>query len=248
MVTVMEIVLIIIGIALIAAGYIIPAGGKTLEAGLDHASLQKKIDEAVAKRVADCEPQISSQLEDVTDEKVADAEVRINRITNEKMTAISEYADTVLTDIHKNHDEVVFMYDMLNDKHKSLTGLVSEMTKQADDAKQAVSDAKISAMEISENVANAAEQTSTANVVNEENSFNEIKFENISDNQGEKDRVLEDVVVSEKEPEETVSSNDMILEMHKKGKSNIVIARELGLGVGEVGLVIDLSKKQKKVK
>ena len=33
-------------------------------------------------------------------------------------------------------------------------------------------------------------------------------------------------------------------EMHKAGKSNMVIARELGLGIGEVRLVIDLSNKQ----
>ena len=38
------------------------------------------------------------------------------------------------------------------------------------------------------------------------------------------------------------NSNDRILEMHKAGKSNMSIARELGLGIGEVKLVIDLFK------
>ena len=38
------------------------------------------------------------------------------------------------------------------------------------------------------------------------------------------------------------NSNDRILEMHKAGKSNMAIARELGLGIGEVKLVIDLFK------
>ena len=36
------------------------------------------------------------------------------------------------------------------------------------------------------------------------------------------------------------NSNDQILELHKAGKSNMAIARELGLGIGEVKLVIDL--------
>ena len=36
------------------------------------------------------------------------------------------------------------------------------------------------------------------------------------------------------------NSNDRILELHKAGKSNMAIARELGLGIGEVKLVIDL--------
>ena len=39
-----------------------------------------------------------------------------------------------------------------------------------------------------------------------------------------------------------------LIEMHKAGKSNMVIARELGLGIGEVKLVIDLSNKHRKVR
>ena len=36
------------------------------------------------------------------------------------------------------------------------------------------------------------------------------------------------------------NSNERILELHKAGKSNMAIAKELGLGLGEVKLVIDL--------
>ena len=36
--------------------------------------------------------------------------------------------------------------------------------------------------------------------------------------------------------------NDRVLELYKSGKSNVAIARELNLGVGEVKLVIDLYK------
>lgn len=36
------------------------------------------------------------------------------------------------------------------------------------------------------------------------------------------------------------NSNGRILELHRAGKSNMAIARELGLGIGEVKLVIDL--------
>ena len=37
-----------------------------------------------------------------------------------------------------------------------------------------------------------------------------------------------------------INSNGRILELHRAGKSNMAIARELGLGIGEVKLVIDL--------
>ena len=36
------------------------------------------------------------------------------------------------------------------------------------------------------------------------------------------------------------NSNEHILQLHKEGKSNMAIAKELGLGIGEVKLVIDL--------
>ena len=38
------------------------------------------------------------------------------------------------------------------------------------------------------------------------------------------------------------NNNDRILELHNAGKSNMAIAKELGLGIGEVKLVIDLSE------
>lgn len=36
------------------------------------------------------------------------------------------------------------------------------------------------------------------------------------------------------------NSNERILKLHEAGKSNMAIAKELGLGIGEVKLVIDL--------
>ena len=45
----------------------------------------------------------------------------------------------------------------------------------------------------------------------------------------------------EAEPEETEdNTNDIILEMKRNGMSIMEIARELGMGVGEVKLVVDL--------
>lgn len=40
------------------------------------------------------------------------------------------------------------------------------------------------------------------------------------------------------------NNNERILELYSQGKSKVAIAKELGLGVGEVKLVIDLFKNQ----
>ena len=41
---------------------------------------------------------------------------------------------------------------------------------------------------------------------------------------------------------ESSNKNERVLALHKQGKSNVAIAKELGLGVGEVKLIIDLFK------
>jgi hypothetical protein len=46
--------------------------------------------------------------------------------------------------------------------------------------------------------------------------------------------------------EQQYRQSNMILDMHEQGKSNVAIARELGLGVGEVGLVIELAQKNRR--
>lgn len=45
--------------------------------------------------------------------------------------------------------------------------------------------------------------------------------------------------------EKNINSNDIILEMYENGDSIITIAKELGLGVGEVKLVVDLYQGEK---
>ena len=49
-----------------------------------------------------------------------------------------------------------------------------------------------------------------------------------------------------RESEENENSNDIILELYQKGESIIEIAKQLGLGVGEVKLVIDLYRGEEK--
>ena len=55
--------------------------------------------------------------------------VRLERLTNEKIMAVNEYSDTVLQEIHKNHEEAMFLYDMLNNKHANIKDTVSKMDK-----------------------------------------------------------------------------------------------------------------------
>ena len=160
---------------------------------------------------------VRSQMQDKMDETSEDAlekaERSLERLTNEKIMAVSEYSDTVLQEIHKNHEEAMFLYDMLNNKHANIKDTVSKMDKAV---KAAEDKAKVKA---EENV-----KTQKENVTEEQlTEVQEIGF------MGET-------------AEEGQNNNEKILEMHRQGKSTVAIAKELGLGVGEVKLVIDLYK------
>ena len=48
------------------------------------------------------------------------------------------------------------------------------------------------------------------------------------------------MLLDTEEKDDLKNNNDIILQLHKEGKSNLEIARALGLGLGEVKLVLDL--------
>lgn len=142
MISVTEIVLIIAGILAVVLGYLIPNGQ-----GTDDVSeiSEARINELVQKALRNSQGQIDDMLEECMEDAINKAERAMDRVTNEKMSAISEYSDTVMNDIHKNHDEVMFMYDMLNDKHKNLKNTVSEVNRVAKEVKQTAEEAVMNA-------------------------------------------------------------------------------------------------------
>ena len=333
MISVTEIILIVAGFAAILIGYLLPAG-KDLDEE-DKVLMEKEIRELVRREVEDQKETIEDMVDDTVENSLDRTERAMERISNEKLSAIGEYSDTVINDIHKNHDEVMFMYDMLNDKHKNLTNVVSEVTKKADEAKQVVRDAEATAKEAQEATSSlkAATPDNVRAILLDEtdDTLSGIKIPvkaketvpepvtQIKEEEPEKapepvrvvkpetppavesgyvdeknikeleamhaevltaDQISNLRVIGGKGKEETsskvvqiteavrvegksknpdrnmkeltandpVSQNKQIIEMHKAGKSNMVIARELGLGIGEVKLVIDLSNKHRKVR
>ena len=114
-----EIILIAVGIVFFLLGYLVPARKKDMD---EEAQLISE--DEVRKMVSSEVEHAKGRIEDIVDETVnysiEKAERAMERVTNEKIMAVNEYSDTVLEEINKNHKEVVFLYDMLNDKHDNL--------------------------------------------------------------------------------------------------------------------------------
>lgn len=202
--------------------------------------------EEISSLVADEMDKVRSHVDEVVDEAVNYAmektERSLERLSNEKIMAVSEYSDTVLSEIHKNHEEAIFLYDMLNSKHTNLKNTVSEVNKTVKEAEEAVTGLQRMAPQLREDreddgMMQEAEKASESGRKSIENTGMERKTESsFSDT---------DSIIPETDAERR-NSNRRILELHNRGKSDVVIARELGLGVGEVKLVIDLFRNQQK--
>ena len=250
--TVLEIILLIIGAGLIVLGFVIPEKTK-IQTSWEEKKEEKHIKELIEAEAEKYRDSLKESLEEDVKDYLEKAERGLERISNEKIMAVNEYSDTVLSDINKNHEEAVFLYDMLNEKHDEIIksqAQIENTSKEVKDTLKAIETAKeeasadfeknkkdiLSRLESKEN-----EIDLKSNRITElEAELNKAKSEN---SQREIKRPVRKPV--KRTPEKVNygdNHNEDILKLYKEGKSNVAIAKELGLGVGEVKLVIDLAK------
>lgn len=136
-------ILIIVGLILMVAGFVLPARDDLY----DSERVDTEIREMVRRNVNGSKRQVQEMVDTVIGDNIGQTTRAIERITNEKIQSISDYSDTVINEIHKSHDEVTFMYEMLDAKHKDLKKTSAEVTKVAKEAADTARDAKISAEE-----------------------------------------------------------------------------------------------------
>lgn len=159
--SVMGIVLIIIGAVILFLGYLLPAGKKEPDQETE------RISEAEIKRMVEDETDtVRQKVSDIVDETIGymieRTERAMERVANEKIMAVNEYSDTVLEEINKNHKEVTFLYDMLNDKHETLMASIGEANQMTDEIKQTVRDAEITAQETARKAKDAGDAADEA--------------------------------------------------------------------------------------
>lgn len=251
--TVLEIVLLIIGVLVFIASFLVGKKNGKDAAENPYALTVDEVDKLIADRMKDASDKLASQVDETIEYSVGKTERNMERVTNEKMMAISEYAETVLNDIHKNHEEVVFLYDMLNDKQTNLKNTVREVEATAKSAKETVKQAHEQAEEMKQEEAAfvpfmIAPDTAEEKESQIQQTKPKKKVESLPARKhpmemlGEEQKVVLPTMLSSDADSEEGNQNEQILALHKAGKSNMAIAKQLGLGVGEVKLVIDLFK------
>ena len=209
--TTVEIILLVAGILCLIASFMIPDEKK--KESKEESSVNRQHVQELTQAEQD---KVRERINDIINEQLGDisekTEAQLDKISNTKILELNEYADTVMNEINKNHNETVFLYDMLNEKAKEVKNTVKDVNNVKKEVDKAVSE---SAAAIENNT---AEYAYTEEVKKEEKHKADLDIENAN------------------------SKNQKILKFYKEGLDNRTIAKQLGLGVGEVKLVVDLYK------
>lgn len=223
-----EIVLIIIGIVALVVSFFVSE--KLSQKDLEQITLMSEADlkEVAGKQVDDVRRQVETSLEDIIDESLAVTKRGLERETNNKIMAVSEYSDTVMDAMNKTHNEIIFLYSMLNDKQTETAEMVRDLQKIVKLLRDMDMEKVIAKVETS----SVAEQKPASNTDAAQEKKKEVEAKS-------KD---EDVMVNTlEESKETVSStNEQILRLYKEGKDEVEIAKTLNCGLGVVRLVLGL--------
>lgn len=222
----LEITLIIIGIIVIIVSSRLVDRSQVTKSQLNRSKAIDEVQftESELKQIKD---KLDVQLTKISEEIIISADDELSRLSNEKIMAVGEYSDQILEKIKRNHEDVIFLYNMLNDKENELKAAVKEI----DTSKKKVQDILESKKELvkEQSVKKQAEVKQTGQQMKSPRP----KLENSTDS-------LNKTVNLPSFEDNGANSNTQILALYSKGKSVVEISKLLGLGQGEVKLVIDL--------
>ncbi len=231
-----EIVLIIAGIIVIIVSCILVDRSQKIQKqmiGKSISSFEETLTEEDRKYLKE---QARGFLVQVQEEVVVHTEDTLSKLSNEKIMAVNDFSEQIIEKIKRNHEEVVFLYNMLNDKEKELKATIREIDASkikvqeilgSKAEKDRLEAAKAEKIQAAEKVLNQAQTAQSAKTVKKAASPAQAPQESGSVNgMGS-------------------NNNTQILALYSQGKSIVEISKLLGLGQGEVKLVIDLFKGKK---
>lgn len=244
--TAIQILLLIAGAVIFALGFFIPEGrdnnsGFTVKGKREFTEKLKEITDNELKDA-------SRRVRDIVDEEVAlahdNSSRSLEKLTNEKIMAINEYGKTVTDEIERNHKEVVFMYDMLNNKSTDLKNTI----RKAENIGKTTAVPQTTPPPVQKPAQTGLEKAAKKNTGNKTGAKTEtaenIHIPKMFAAPKDKNGHTEFPGVPKNEDAAALVNNTYgkdIIRLHREGVSDVDIAKRLGIGVGEVRLAISLN-------
>lgn len=246
--TTIEIILLLVGCVFMIGSFFISEKLSSSELNKIAELSEDELKKIIEREVNNAGTQMDDVIEQKIEEAGEQAERAMEKESNEQIMQIHEYSETVMESMKKTHDEIMFLYSMLNDKHTEMTSMTGDLQRLAADIRNLQENMSAKAgTSISKTVAeshvaqqpvmkqNAVVQPMTETIdVQPEPEVQVNRFQEIQEPEHKTEK-----------PETADAqgmSNDMILKLYEQGLSKVEIAKQLGRGLGEVNLVIELYK------
>ena len=246
--TMIEIILLLVGCVFMIGSFFIREKLSSSElnkiAELSEDELKKIIEREVNNAGTQMDEVIGQKIEEAGEQ----AERAMEKESNEQIMQIHEYSETVMESMKKTHDEIMFLYSMLNDKHTEMTSMTGDLQRLAADIRNLQEN--LSAKAGTSIRKPVAESHVVQQPVMKQNAVVQPMTETIDvqpepEVQVNRFQEIQEPEQKTEKPETADAqgmSNDMILKLYEQGLSKVEIAKQLGRGLGEVNLVIELYK------
>ena len=246
--TTIEIILLLVGCVFMIGSFFISEKLSSSELDKIAELSEDELKKIIEREVNNAGTQMDEVIEQKIEEAGEQAERAMEKESNEQIMQIHEYSETVMESMKKTHDEIMFLYSMLNDKHTEMTSMTGDLQRLAADIRnlqenmsakagtsirKPVAESHVAQQPVMKQNAVVQPMTETIDVQPEPevqvNRFQEIQ---------EPEQKTEKPETADAQG----MSNDMILKLYEQGLSKVEIAKQLGRGLGEVNLVIELYK------
>lgn len=144
--TALGITLLVLGVIIFAVSFFIPdkeeraeKKDKELQKEQMKEEIQQEIHRAMDKELDGMKLRVNEATNETVEYGMEKCERSLEKISNDKIMAVSEYATTIMEEIDNNHKEIMFLYDMLNNKQVDLKNTVRKAEATAKEVDSRVS-------------------------------------------------------------------------------------------------------------
>jgi len=237
------IILIVVGIVLLIGSCFFT---KEDNSELQYDELMKRLSKRElspeeTERLRDAVDRIVSEK---TEEVILKTDDYLSQVANEKIMSVDEFSKQILERLDKNNSDVMFLYNMVTETKEELKSEIANAKKAKEALERSVEaksvEAKLPVVAEAKKKDPAPKRTVASKAEPEKKPA--VKKESKEQNPTDDIAALLAATLTQ-EPEQAVDmdvSKEKILELYKSGKSIRDISRELGMGQGEVKLVVDL--------
>ena len=236
------IIMILLGVALLVGSCFLPKEDKS-ETSYDeliNRLAKRELTKEETERIRHAVDQIVSEK---TEDVIIKTDDYLSQVANEKIMAVDEFSKQILERLDKNNSDVMFLYNMVTETKEELKTEIANAKKAKEELTESRENKK------NEEKSGSAEEKKKEPLKKQESlPKQQTEKKTSSKKETKESKSVDDIAALlaatiTHEPESPLEGDmpkERILELYKSGKSIRDISRELGMGQGEVKLVVDL--------